>query len=577
MAQTLGSVAVGTVVKINENGSPVNYLVVHQGLPSSMYDASCDGTWVLRNEAYESIRWNTSGVNSLPGSNILNSISAMLSIYDSFIQESIKTVKIPYCVGGGSSNILSGSNGLQCKIFPLSAYEAGATQNISQYIPQDGGKLDYFLSGDSTDANNKRIVYKSGTARNWATRSPSTQNSEDIVNVMTSGGFNYPSARATNMYSVPCFILPQNLYVGDDGTILINPPSSITVPSIAMQTQPITVSWSSVSGADSYILQRKANSGEWTQVYAGSDTTFTDTAGSWSTVQYQVCGVFDGVNGAFAQSDVITVLPASALVISGTDGNLGTITSDIHYSVATDTGNQISLTRTVNGALVASLKVDGGFAYNIPVMDLPTGTGTIVITATVQSSSGPVTVKRTWTYTKQAVQFPGSGGVAQLSQDGQNVFPMTLAEAVKAIGGPWGGNLSSALNKLARAATYQPAGDFYDLWGNVIPTVKIETGSYVGTGAYGSSNPNTLTFSFEPKVVFITGFWASLNNEDGNTVAILTDTTGVIPIPTAETGSVVVTIEGSKMEWYSTRLISSYAGSQQGNRNGYTYNYVAIG
>lgn len=32
---------------------------------------------------------------------------------------------------------------------------------------------------------------------------------------------------------------------------------------------------------------------------------------------------------------------------------------------------------------------------------------------------------------------------------------------------------------------------------------KIATGSYVGTGKYGSSNPNSLTFEFEPKVVII--------------------------------------------------------------------------
>ena len=34
---------------------------------------------------------------------------------------------------------------------------------------------------------------------------------------------------------------------------------------------------------------------------------------------------------------------------------------------------------------------------------------------------------------------------------------------------------------------------------------KIEVGSYVGTGTYGSSNPNTLTFGFEPKIVFVVG------------------------------------------------------------------------
>lgn len=32
-------------------------------------------------------------------------------------------------------------------------------------------------------------------------------------------------------------------------------------------------------------------------------------------------------------------------------------------------------------------------------------------------------------------------------------------------------------------------------------SVKIETGSYVGTGEYGKNNPNTLTFGFKPKFV----------------------------------------------------------------------------
>ena len=53
MAQTLGSVAAGTVVKLNENNSPVNYIVVHQGLPSSLYDASCSGTWLVRQSIAE--------------------------------------------------------------------------------------------------------------------------------------------------------------------------------------------------------------------------------------------------------------------------------------------------------------------------------------------------------------------------------------------------------------------------------------------------------------------------------------------------------------------------------------------
>ena len=33
---------------------------------------------------------------------------------------------------------------------------------------------------------------------------------------------------------------------------------------------------------------------------------------------------------------------------------------------------------------------------------------------------------------------------------------------------------------------------------------KIQTGSYVGTGTYGASNPCSLTFDFVPKLILIT-------------------------------------------------------------------------
>lgn len=35
------------------------------------------------------------------------------------------------------------------------------------------------------------------------------------------------------------------------------------------------------------------------------------------------------------------------------------------------------------------------------------------------------------------------------------------------------------------------------------PTLNIEYGSYVGTGTYGADNPTSLTFSFEPKFIYI--------------------------------------------------------------------------
>ena len=223
-----------------------------------------------------------------------------------------------------------------------------------------------------------------------------------------------------------------------------------------MQGQSIPLSWTPafVSGFDvTYQLQRNADNGGWTTIYTGADTSYTDTAGAWTQVQYRVAFVIGGAVSDYIQSSIVSVVDSAVLVISGQDGNLGTLTSNLPYTVSSNTGNPISLTRTVNGAQVVTLTVESGFAYSIPIADLPTGTGTIQITASVESDSGPVTQTRTWTYYKTPINIPSTGGIAQLTQNGQNIWPTTIADAVQA---PvyLGGNLNAALNKLGQAALY---------------------------------------------------------------------------------------------------------------------------
>lgn len=58
-----------------------------------------------------------------------------------------------------------------------------------------------------------------------------------------------------------------------------------------------------------------------------------------------------------------------------------------------------------------------------------------------------------------------------------------------------------------------PAGTTIEYLGVLGDKTSIETGSYVGTGTYGSGNPNTLTFGFEPKFVHIQSY--SIDNDDG--------------------------------------------------------------
>ena len=187
----IGNKAVGSIVKLKENGVLVDYIVVHQGKPSSLYDASCDGTWLLRKDILETRQWHSSNVNDYANSTIRAYLdSTVLARFDKDIQAQIKQVKIPYRPGSGTSqSVNSGANGLSCKIFLLSDREVGYTQsNVNQYIVNDGAKLDYFIDGNSggTDAQ-KRIAYLNGSATYWWLRSPNTNSATYAWHVRSNG------------------------------------------------------------------------------------------------------------------------------------------------------------------------------------------------------------------------------------------------------------------------------------------------------------------------------------------------------------------------------------------------------
>lgn len=326
---------------------------------------------------------------------------------------------------------------------------------------------------------------------------------------------------------------------------------TLMIPSQFMQGQQATISWSEVDGADSYTLQRKANTNtDWTQVYSGANLTFSETVGTWTTVQYRVQAVFDGTAGGWAESATIPVVSASSLVISGTDEDLGVVTNDIPYSISTDTGNQITATITVNNAVIFSGSVGNSTADVIPVLDLITGEGTIVISATVDASGSPVTATRTWTYEKAAITFPNSGSVAQITKEGENIYPKVLAEGVRLPGG-----------KTLDQVMGFPA--------------QIYMGSYVGTGTSGASNPNTLTFPFEPKVVYIYGQGAGINliGSWGWTRGVQE---GIVLVQNElMKPGITISWADKSVSWYQSGTAEEAA--YQMNSPGVTYLYVALG
>ena len=115
------SLAVGSTVKLMEGGTEVEYLVVNQGIPSNsnLYDASCDGTWLLRKDIHSERQWNSSNVNDYANSTINTWLNGdFFNSFGSVEQAAIKQVKIPYRAGYGSDgSAQSGANGLSCKVF----------------------------------------------------------------------------------------------------------------------------------------------------------------------------------------------------------------------------------------------------------------------------------------------------------------------------------------------------------------------------------------------------------------------------------------------------------------------------
>lgn len=223
----LGTKAVGSIVKLKVNGTATEFIVVQQGKPGSMYDESCNGTWLLMKDIYENRVWQSGNVNKYESSDIHSYLnSTFLNLFDSNIKDAIKQVKIPYRKNGGQSGTdQNGANGLSCKVFLLSGYEIGWTTSDNDYFPEDGAKLSYFESGTGSSANSKRIAKLNGSAANWWLRSPCNLRTSLVLLALANGDYGYTNA--PDSYGIrPALVLPSNLLVDDSGNV--TPPVDLT-------------------------------------------------------------------------------------------------------------------------------------------------------------------------------------------------------------------------------------------------------------------------------------------------------------------------------------------------------------
>lgn len=367
---TLSSKAIGSTIKLKVNGSAKDFIVVHQGKPSSVYDDSCNGTWLLMKDIYENRQWHSSNTNDYANSTIHSYLnSTFLNLFESNIKNAIKQVKLPYRKGSGTSTtVTSGSNGLSAKIFLLSATE---TSFSFSYMPSgEGAELAYFKGCADNSSDSKRVAYLNGSTAIWWLRSPNCYGFSGALYVVSNGDWN--SYSCSNSYGIrPALILPSTLLVSDDGTVSTNTapstPGSISVPSSIMGGTNISISWAKSSDAESnlagYKVERSTNGGSsWSQIYQGTATSTTNNVAFGTTsVMYRVKAYdTEGLESGWRTSSQVTVVnnnapsaPPSIAVPNDVKGGSALV---ISWTAASDSDGNLS-------GYILERSTDGGSSY----------------------------------------------------------------------------------------------------------------------------------------------------------------------------------------------------------------------
>lgn len=367
---TLSSKAIGSTIKLKVNGSAKDFIVVHQGKPSSVYDDSCSGTWLLMKDIYENRQWHSSDTNDYANSTIHSYLnSTFLAMLDSNIQKAIKQVKLPYRKGSGTSTtVTSGSNGLPAKIFLLSATEMSF--NFSYMPSGEGAELAYFKGCADNSSDSKRVAYLNGSTAYWWLRSPGCLSFLSALFVYSNG--DWFSSSCSSSYGIrPALILPSTLLVSDDGTVSTNTapstPGSISVPSSIMGGTNISISWAKSSDAESnlagYKVERSTNGGSsWSQIYQGTATSTTNNVAFGTTsVMYRVKAYdTEGLESGWRTSSQVAVVnnnaPSAPPSIAVPNDVKGGSTLVISWTAASDSDGNLS-------GYILERSTDGGSAY----------------------------------------------------------------------------------------------------------------------------------------------------------------------------------------------------------------------
>lgn len=199
----LSDIEEGELVKLNENGTPVDFYVAKHDYEPDLNGAG--RTLLVRKDCYDNRVWEARNVNAYASSDIDAWFNGdYKNLLDPSIQTAIGTTKFRYTPGNGNWNVST----LERAIFALSLTELGQSDAEANV---EGSALPI--------ASTLRIAYHNGSATTQWTRSPSTGNILAAWRLTSSG--NISGGTVNNAFgSRPAFTLPSTIRADDTGLIV---------------------------------------------------------------------------------------------------------------------------------------------------------------------------------------------------------------------------------------------------------------------------------------------------------------------------------------------------------------------
>ena len=193
----------GSIIKINENGKPVEFYVAKHD-----YEAELNGTGrtlVVRKDCYDKRYWDRNNVSAYATSTINTWLNGdYKGLFSTKLQAQIGSTKFKYSPGNGDSYVST----LERAIFLLSLTELGRSAN---HANTEGAALSI--------ASSLQIAYlNTSTVVQWP-RSPYTNTNDYAYYLDTSGDVGGSYCNGT-YGSRPCFTLPSTIKIDKNGRVI---------------------------------------------------------------------------------------------------------------------------------------------------------------------------------------------------------------------------------------------------------------------------------------------------------------------------------------------------------------------